>query len=87
MNTEKNMIKRAFSFVSMTIVAALLCSANAGSGQNTSQLNISEAELAADMPFKLLQIQADAQGRLNDMDSDVANASQTPLVHRSKDQS
>lgn len=74
------MIKIAFSFVSMTIVAALLCSAIAGSGQNTSQLNISEAELAADMPFKLLQIQADAQGSLNDMDSDVANASQTLSV-------
>jgi polar amino acid transport system substrate-binding protein len=80
MSTEKIMMKRAFSFVLMTIVAALLCSANAGSGQNTSQLNISEAELAADMPFKLLQIQADAQGRLNDMDSDVANASQNLSV-------
>jgi hypothetical protein len=75
MNTEKNMIKRAFSFVSMTIVAALLCSANAGSGQNTSQLNISKQSWQPICPLSSSN-PGRCTGRLNDMDSDVANASQ-----------
>jgi len=32
--------------------------------------------LSADLPFILLQFQANVQGSLNDLDSDVANATQ-----------
>ena len=45
-------------------------------GQDVPKSNVSAADSATDMPFMLLQIQADVQGSLNDLDLDVANASQ-----------
>ncbi len=66
----------------MAILAILLFCVIAASGQNVPNGNLSTlsalsaAESEADMLFMLLQIQADVQGNLNDLDSDVANAAQ-----------
>jgi polar amino acid transport system substrate-binding protein len=74
MNKQKNPEKNVFGFASMAIVVALLFCAIAASGQNIPNGNLSAAESEADMLFTLLQIQANVQGNLNDLDSDVANA-------------
>jgi polar amino acid transport system substrate-binding protein len=66
----------AFGFVSAAIAVTLLFSATAASGQNVSNNNVSTTNCASDMPFMLLQIQADVQGSLNNLDADVANAAQ-----------
>jgi hypothetical protein len=76
MNTKKNPRGSVFGFASMTIVVILLFCAIAASGQNVPNGNLSAAEPEADMLFTLLQIQANVQGNLNDLDSDVANAAQ-----------
>jgi polar amino acid transport system substrate-binding protein len=76
MNTKKNPEQRAFSFALAVIAATLLFCAMAVSGQAVPNGNASALESEADMVFMLLQIQADVQGNLNDLDSDVANASQ-----------
>ncbi len=76
MNIKKNIKNSTFSLVLMTVVTVLLCVSIAASGQAIPKGNASAVESAGDMPFTLLQIQADVQGSLNDMDSDVANASQ-----------
>lgn len=65
-----------FNFVLLTVIAALLCGAIAASAQSMPKGNDPAAESTGNMPFTLLQIQADVQGSLDDMDSDVANASQ-----------
>lgn len=65
-----------FSFVLVAIGAALFFCADAAFGQVVPEGNASDADSVANMLFMLLQIQADAQGSLNDLDSDVANASQ-----------
>ena len=70
------MKKMVFSFVLVTIVTALLFCTISTFSQAVPEDNASSQDSAADMPFMLLQIQADAQGSLNDLDSDVANASQ-----------
>jgi polar amino acid transport system substrate-binding protein len=59
----------------MAVAATLLCCAIAACGQAVPNGNLAAINCSADMPFKLLQIQANVQGSLNDMDSDVANAS------------
>lgn len=74
MNTKRNPEKNVFGFASVAIAAALLFCATAASGQNIPNGNLSAAESEADMLFTLLQIQANVQGNLNDLDSDVANA-------------
>lgn len=76
MDTKENPGKRLFGFVSVAIVATLLFCVIAASGQNVPVSNLSAAESEADMLFTLLQIQADVQGNLNDLDLDVANAAQ-----------
>ncbi len=85
MNTKKNPGKRIFGFTSAATLVALLFFVVAALGQegqdqpdgNLSALfALSAAESSADMPFMLLQIQADVQGSLNDLDLDVENASQ-----------
>jgi polar amino acid transport system substrate-binding protein len=76
MNTKKNPGKRVFSFAQTAIAAILLFCTVAASGQAVSNGNVSAAESDADMLFMLLQIQADLQGNLTDLDSDVASASQ-----------
>lgn len=43
---------------------------------NAADANLSVAESRTDMLFMLLQIQSDAQGSLNDLDSDVAGAAE-----------
>ena len=76
MNTKKNPKGRVFGFASMAIVVTLLFCAIAASGQNVPNGNLSAAKSEADMLFTLLQIQANVQGNLSDLDSDVANAAQ-----------
>ncbi|HWQ18625.1 MAG TPA: hypothetical protein VN455_02530 [Methanotrichaceae archaeon] len=80
MNLKKNAVTRVLSVVSAATLVTLLFCALAASGQGADvpegNVNASAANSAADMPFMLLQIQADVQGSLDDLDSDVANASQ-----------
>jgi polar amino acid transport system substrate-binding protein len=76
MNRKKSSENSIFNIASVAIVGALLFCAIAASGQAVTNGNASAAESAADMPSMLLQIQADVQGSLNDLDLDVANASQ-----------
>jgi hypothetical protein len=76
MNT--NLEKPRFSLASLAIAAILLFCAITASGQDDPNVNLSAAEFESesDMIFMLLQIQADLQGSLNDLDSNVANAAQ-----------
>jgi polar amino acid transport system substrate-binding protein len=82
MNTSKNPQQRSFSFASAALAAALLFCAAAAPAQAIPNGNASasESEAApeseADMLYLLLTIQANTQGTLNDLGSDVANASQ-----------
>jgi polar amino acid transport system substrate-binding protein len=76
MSTKKNPEKRIFGLATMAIAATLLFCAIAAYGQNIPNGNLSGAESKSDMLFMLLQIQAELQGSLNDLDSDVANAAQ-----------
>lgn len=59
-------------------IAALLFCTIAVFGQDVLESNVSAEDSATDMPM-LLQIQANVQGSLNDLDLDVANASQKSL--------
>ncbi|VVB67363.1 Uncharacterised protein [uncultured archaeon] len=78
MNTKKNPRKRVFSFVSSAIVVILLFCAIAAPGQAEPKGGILSADdPAPDMLFMLLRIQADVQGSLNDLDTDLLNASQS----------
>lgn len=76
MKMNKCMELSRSSFILMAIWTALLISAISVSGQAIPTGNVSAANSAADMTFKLIQIQADVQGSLSDLDADVANASQ-----------
>jgi len=76
MNKKKDPGNGVFGFASAAIAATLLFCAMAASGQNLPDGNLSASESGADMLFMLLQIQADVQGNLNDLDLDVANAAQ-----------
>jgi len=65
-----------FKYLSATTLVALLFCAIAASGEDVKSSDIVYAEDSlTDMSFLLLQIQADVQGSLNDLDLDVANAS------------
>lgn len=77
MNTKKNPGKVVFRFASAAAIAAILlfCSM-AAFGQAVPNSSLNDTESEADMLFKLLQFQSDVQGSLNDLDLDVANASQ-----------
>jgi polar amino acid transport system substrate-binding protein len=70
----KYMRKSTLIFL-VTTLAALFCTAIAGSTQDSPGGTATAAE-PDDMAFHLLQIQSDVQGSLTDMASDVANASQ-----------
>lgn len=76
MNRMKYSEKSVLRLASVAVLAAMLSCAISASGQNAPSANMSAAESRADMLFMLLQIQADAQGNLSDMDLDVANASE-----------
>jgi polar amino acid transport system substrate-binding protein len=76
MNLKKNTKKMVFGFVSAAIVVALLFCAITAFGQSVPKGKVSIENCADDMPFTLLQIQADVQGSLNELDADVANASE-----------
>ncbi|MFB3764443.1 MAG: cache domain-containing protein [Methanotrichaceae archaeon] len=74
---NKNMEMGRSSFILISVLMALLFCAISASGQAVPKGDESLAESEADMLFMLLQIQADVQGNLDNLDSDVANASQT----------
>ncbi len=76
MKTKKDTEWFTFSSVLVAIAVAMLFCANAAFGQAAPEGNASDMDSAADILFMLLQIQADVQGSLNDLDLDVANASQ-----------
>jgi hypothetical protein len=76
MSIKKIVKKSIFSFILVAIIAILPLCATAASAQAVPNGNVSAVCSAADMTFRLIQIQADVQGSLNDLDSDVANASQ-----------
>ena len=76
MNKRKYQGKRVLSFTSAAIAATLLFCSISAFGQNMPRGNLSDAESTADMIFMLLQIQADVQGNLTDLDMDVAEAAQ-----------
>lgn len=76
MNTKKNPKEGILGLASAAIAVILLFCAAAASGQNIPNGNLSAAESEVDMLFMLLQIQANVQGNLTDLDSDVANAAQ-----------
>lgn len=81
MNIDKNSLKSRSCLAFAAVGIALLLGAVSASGQNTTGGNASipNAQAApnstADMLFRLLQIQAETQGSLTDLDQDVANAS------------
>jgi len=75
MKINKNIKSRKLNFILMAILMALLLCATVASAQAAPNGNVSAVCPAADMTFRLIQIQADVQGSLNDLDSDVANAS------------
>ncbi len=76
MNKKKDLIKSRFSFACLTVCIAMLCTLSA-IGQDGTNRNVSASVFnsTADMLFMLLEIQADVQGKLNDLDMDIANAS------------
>ncbi len=80
MNKKKNLGKRVFSVALAAFAVTLLFCAITASGQNISYDNASAVDSVADMLFMLLQVQADVQGNLNDLDRDVANAAQNLSV-------
>lgn len=75
MNKKNDSIKSRFRFVCLAVGIALLCTLCAV-GQNGTNGNVSASVFnsSADMLFMLLQIQADVQGSLNDLDLNIANA-------------
>jgi polar amino acid transport system substrate-binding protein len=75
MNARKTTEDSVFSFILMVMVVTLAFCSIAASGQAVPKGNFSADGSATDMLFTLLQIQADVQGSLNDLDRDVANAS------------
>lgn len=83
MITVNNLNKIGFGTVVAVIVVAVqyfIVAAIATSGQVGPCGNDSTTDSAADMPFMLLQIQADVQGNLNDLDADVGAAAQNLSV-------
>lgn len=75
MNRENGYGKSRHCLASMAIGIVMLICALSAAGQNTTEGSGSAPNATADMLFMLLQIQADVQGSLNDLDTDVANAS------------
>lgn len=87
-NPKSNSKSCAFSLVRAALAATLLFCALAASGMAlpsdsapanalaNESANVSATDYATSMPFMLLQIQADVQGSLSDLDSEVAGASQ-----------
>ncbi|MCK9565672.1 MAG: hypothetical protein M0Q43_06445 [Methanothrix sp.] len=75
MNKKKIMGSLVFSSACVAIGIALLFCAIDAFGQDEPMGNVSAAKSGVDMLFMLLQIQANVQGSLNDLDLDVANAS------------
>ena len=76
MNRKKYPGEKLLIFASVTLVAILLFCSIVALGQDTGNRNLSAADSEADMPSILLHFQADVQGSLTDLDSDVANAAQ-----------
>jgi len=76
MNKKNDSVKSRFRFACLAIGIAMLCTLSAV-GQDGTNGNVSASAFnsTADMLFMLLQIQADVQGRLSDLDLDIANAS------------
>ena len=74
MNRKKYPGEKLLIFASVTLVAILLFCSIVALGQDKGNRNLSAADSEADMPSILLHFQADVQGSLTDLDSDVANA-------------
>jgi len=75
MNKKKDSAKNRFRFACLAFGIALLSCTFFAVGQDATEGNASALNTTADMLFMLLQIQADVQGSLNDVDLDVSNAS------------
>lgn len=70
LNKKKILEKRDFGLAAVVMGIALLFCPMPALGQEAPSGNVSAANSTVDMLFMLLQIQADVQGRLNDLDSD-----------------
>jgi polar amino acid transport system substrate-binding protein len=76
MKKKKNSVENRFRFACLTVGIAMLCTLSAVGLDGTNEnVSASEFNSSADMLFILLQIQADVQGSLNDLDLNIANAS------------
>jgi polar amino acid transport system substrate-binding protein len=75
MNNQKDSAKGRHCLAFMVIAISLLLCTFSAAGEDETKDNSSTPNATADMLFTLLQIQANAQGCLNDLDMDVANAS------------
>jgi hypothetical protein len=76
MNRKRYPGERLLSFSSVSVAAILLFCSIVAPGQDASNRNLYGSDSEADMPSILLHFQADVQGSLTDLDSDVANAAQ-----------
>jgi polar amino acid transport system substrate-binding protein len=76
MNGKKYPGKRLLGFASVAVAAILLFCSIVALGQDTGNRDLSATDSEADMSSILLHFQADVQGSLTDLDSDVANAAQ-----------
>jgi polar amino acid transport system substrate-binding protein len=75
MALKKNTKMNALGLILAAFVVSMTFCSFAAFGQNVPKGEVSISNCDSDMPFMLLQIQADVQGSLNDLDADVANAS------------
>jgi polar amino acid transport system substrate-binding protein len=76
MNTNREIKSKSRTCLAFAAVGiALLLGAVSSAGQDTAGGNAAAPNASAEMLFMLLQIQANAQGSLTDLDLDVANAS------------
>lgn len=76
MNRRKYPGGKLLSFASVSFSAILFFCSIVALGQDTGDRNLSATDSEEDMYSILLRFQADVQGSMTDLDSDVANAAQ-----------
>ncbi|VVB72177.1 Cache domain protein [uncultured archaeon] len=76
MSTGKNPEQNVLGFASVVTIAALILCNTVAFSQDVPENGVSAADSMTNMPFILLQIQADVQGSLNDLEAGVADAAQ-----------